>query len=178
MCPFLRRMSETSNRVKSVIKSEEELFEIPSIRSVSLLMIICHHSKRDKTITTAVIQWEPTGRWMSRLRANVLAQGRRGFACHVRWRPNGRRRASVHCAALGPDSRSMGTEWGRLISVKGPEGFITISQQTIVPSLGGEGVEKTHTHTHSNSSSLTHLMVNIGTHPWVQNIKGIYHLNI
>lgn len=91
--------------------------------------------------------------------------------CHIRWRPKGRRHASLHPPAHGPDNWSICTEWERLISLKGPEGFITISQQTIVLSLEGWENTSVCTYTHSSSLTRSHFMRNIVTHPWLQKKK-------
>lgn len=64
------------------------------------------------------------------------------------------------------------TERGRLISLRGPEGFITISQQTIIMSLEGQKLH-VHTHAHAHTTGLTHkhFMVDIVTHSWLQRGK-------
>lgn len=55
--------------------------------------------------------------------------------------------AALHCAVLPPALiTDLSAHRERLIGLRGPEGFITISQQTIIMSL--EGWE---THTHSSS---------------------------
>lgn len=59
--------------------------------------------------------------------------------------------AVLHCTVLPTaltTDLSAQRERERLISLRGPEGFITISQQTIIMSLEGR---KTHVHTHIHS---------------------------
>lgn len=96
-----------------------------------------HHLQRDKKQQLGVGMKELTDWLISRLHADVL--GKNGRECVSR-KPKAKRQKLCFTALSCPRPWQLiylQRERERLISLRGPEGFITISQQTIIMSLKG-----------------------------------------